>query len=208
MALRLCFSTLQKKGKKIQKGWKWDHLKKICSSFNGKRTGSSIRSISAVKENNTRRLWVTMTGWSEMFFLRTRYGAASSFALKLSGKAWQNGLVDDAPRAGDAGWLWGTKRVGHENIKLWDGAHLYQLKLQDIRMFFSTLTLPWTLSRMCCWLSPAALVARQVYFPESSSFAFVTFSILPADSSCGKQKRDEKDGTDTFSWIYAVYTTA
>lgn len=138
-------------------------------------------------------------------FLRTRYGAASSFALELSGKAWQDGLVDDAPRAGDAGRLWGTKRVGHENIKLWDGARLHQLKLQDIRMFFSTLTLPWTLSRMCCWLSPAALVARQVYFPESSSFAFVTFSVLPADSSCGKQKHDEKDGTDTFSYIYAVY---
>ncbi len=48
--------------------------------------------------------------------------------------------------------------------------------------------LPWTLSRMCCWASPAALVARHVYLPESSSLASVTFRILPADSSCDRDK--------------------
>lgn len=48
--------------------------------------------------------------------------------------------------------------------------------------------LPWTLRRMCCWASPAAFVAKQVYFPESSNCAAVTFSIRPADSSCNIYK--------------------
>lgn len=60
--------------------------------------------------------------------------------------------------------------------------------------------LPWTLSRMCCWASPAALVARQVYLPESSSLASVTFSILPADSSCGRYKSKHTQNTETVNY--------
>lgn len=55
------------------------------------------------------------------------------------------------------------------------------------------LELPWTLSRMCCCTSPAALVARQVYFPESSSLASFTWSVLPADSSCGEYRKQQRN---------------
>lgn len=47
------------------------------------------------------------------------------------------------------------------------------------------LLLPWTLRRMCCWVSPAAFVATHVYLPASSSLASVICSVLPADSSYG-----------------------
>lgn len=68
--------------------------------------------------------------------------------------------------------------------KLKDGGN----KQKGGKSAFCVFTLPWTLSRIGCWASPAALVARQVYFPESSSFASLTFNSLPADSHCDRQK--------------------
>lgn len=122
---------------------------------------------------------------------RTRQGAASDFTLQLSGEAWQNGLVGDVSWVSNAGWLWGT-RAGLKQ------EHLINFRQTSTQTQKNTpnppvFELPWTLSRMCCWTSPAALVARQVYFPESSSLASVTWSVLPEESNCGEYKEKQRD---------------
>lgn len=115
----------------------------------------------------TRAQWEILTGWSGWWSLRSR-----GYWEALRDTHKNNHLSDDTllspPSPSTQKYMIETRRWVRRDSAV------------------CIFTLPWTLSRMCCWASPAALVARQVYFPESSSLASVTFSILPADSSCDR----------------------